>query len=272
MATITAADVKRLRDLTGAGMMECKKALTEADGDVDKGVEILRISGSAKAAKRGAERSATNGVVAQHGNALVELRCETDFVAKSADFVALADQLARAVEAGRPADDAAFAALALPSGKTAADAASDLAAIIGEKIELGRFAVVDGELEIYLHSRSADLPPAVGVLLGYSGDATAARAVALQIAAMKPKYLGREDVPEDVVANERRIAEATAREEGKPEGALPKIVEGRLNGFYKDTVLLDQPSVRENKKTVAQVLREAGTTVTGFALIEVGQG
>lgn len=161
--------------------------------------------------------------------------------------------------------------MVLPSGKTAQESVADLSAIIGEKIELGRFAIVDGTVEVYLHSRSADLPPAVGVLLGYEGNSDAARAVALQIAAMKPRFLSRDDVPEDVVANERRIAEATAREEGKPEQALPKIIEGRVNGFFKDTVLLDQPSVQENKKTVAQTLQDAGTTVTGFALIEVGQ-
>ncbi len=271
MATITAADVKRLRDLTGAGMMECKKALTEADGDIDKAVEVLRISGAAKAAKRGAERTASNGLVAQKGNALVELRCETDFVAKNADFTALADALATAVDEQRPTSDEEFAAVTLPTGATAADAVADLSAIIGEKLELGRFAVVDGTLEVYLHSRSADLPPAVGVLLGYEGDADAARSVALQVAAMKPRYLSRDDVPADTVANERRIAEATAREEGKPEQALPKIIEGRVNGFFKDNVLLDQASVQDNKKSVAQTLQDAGTTVTGFALIEVGQ-
>ncbi len=272
MATITAADVKRLRDLTGAGMMECKKALTEADGDLDKAVEVLRISGAAKAAKRGAERTASNGLVAQSGNALVELRCETDFVAKNADFVALGAELAAAVDSHQPASEEEFASIVLGSGQTAGQAVADMSAIIGEKIELGRFAVVDGTVEVYLHSRSADLPPAVGVMLGYEGASEAARSVALQIAAMKPRYLSREDVPEDIVANERRIAEATAREEGKPEQALPKIVEGRVNGFFKDAVLLDQPSVQENKKSVAQTLKEAGTTVTGFALIEVGQG
>lgn len=271
MATITAADVKKLRDLTGAGMMECKRALTEADGDLDKAVEVLRISGAAKAAKRGAERTAANGLVARGGNALVELRCETDFVAKNEDFIALAGELATAVDTQRPTSDEAFTAMVLESGKTAGESVADLSAIIGEKIELGRFAVVDGTVEVYLHSRSADLPPAVGVMLGYEGSQEAARAVALQIAAMKPRFLSRDDVPQDTVANERRIAEATAREEGKPEQALPKIIEGRVNGFFKETVLLDQPSVQENKKTVAQTLQDAGTTVTGFALIEVGQ-
>jgi elongation factor Ts len=269
--SITAADVKKLRDLTGAGMMECKKALTEADGDLDKAVEVLRISGAAKAAKRGAERTASNGLVARHGNALVELRCETDFVAKGEDFVALAQQLAEAVDAARPADDAAFADVTLPDGKTAAASVSDLSGIIGEKLELGRFAVLDGEVVSYLHSRSADLPPAIGVLVSYSGDEAAARATALQIAAMKPRFLNRDDVPADVVDNERRIAEATAREEGKPEKALPNIIEGRLKGYFKESVLLDQPSVQENKKTVGQVLDDAGTAVTAFALIEVGK-
>lgn len=268
---ITAADVKKLRDLTGAGMMECKRALTEADGDLDKAVEALRISGAAKAAKRGAERTASNGVVARSGNALVELRCETDFVAKNDDFVALANELAQSANAAKPASDAEFAELTLSSGKSAAETVSDLSGIIGEKLELGRYAVLSGDVVSYLHSRSADLPPAIGVLVSYTGDEAAARSVALQIAAMKPRFLTSEDVPQDVVENERRIAEATAREEGKPEKAMPNIIEGRLKGFFKDSVLLDQPSVQENKKTVAQVLDSAGTNLTGFALIEVGK-
>lgn len=270
MATITAADVKRLRDLTGAGMMECKRALTEADGDFDKAVEVLRIAGAAKAAKR-AERSASNGLIALSGNALVELRCETDFVAKNADFIALAQAIADATDAARPADAAAFAEVPLPDGTTAAAAVAGMAGIIGEKLELGRFAIVAGDVVSYLHSRSADLPPAVGVLVAYTGDEETARGVALQAAAMKPKYLTRDDVPADVVANERRIAEATAREEGKPEQALARIVDGRLNGYFKEFVLLEQPSVRDNKKTVAAVLADAGTEVSGFALLEVGQ-
>ena len=267
--TVTAADVKKLRDLTGAGMMECKKALVEADGDLDQAVEVLRISGAAKAAKRGAERTASNGLVARHGNALVELRCETDFVAKSENFIALAQQLAKSVDEARPADDAAFADMTLPDGKTAAAAVSDLSGIIGEKLELGRFAVLNGEIVSYLHSRSADLPPAIGVLVSYDGDESAARSIALQIAAMKPRFLNRDEVPADVVDNERRLAESTAREEGKPEKALPNIIEGRLKGYFKETVLLDQPSVQENKKTVGQVLQDADTSVSAFALIEV---
>ena len=268
---ITAADVKKLRDLTGAGMMECKKALTEADGDLDQAVEALRISGAAKAAKRGAERTASNGVVAGSGNALVELRCETDFVAKNADFVALAGELAAAADAANPASDAEFAELTLSSGKSAAETVSDLSGIIGEKLELGRYAVLKGDVVSYLHSRSADLPPSIGVLVAYTGDAAAAKSVALQIAAMKPRFLTSDEVPQDVVDNERRIAEATAREEGKPEKAMPNIIEGRLKGFFKESVLLDQPSVQESKKTVAQVLDAAGTNLSEFALIEVGK-
>jgi len=271
MASVTAADVKRLREITGAGMMECKKALTEADGDVDKAVEILRIHGAAKAAKRGAERNATNGVVAHSGNAIVELRCETDFVAKNADFIALADSIAVAADKVRPTTDQELGAAPLASGKTVVEAVADQAAIIGEKIELGNFSVVDGAGEVYMHSRSADLPPAVGVMVGYTGDAGIARAIALQVAAMRPKYLDRDEVPSDIIENERRIAEATAREEGKPEQALPKIIEGRLNGFFKDTVLLEQSSVQDSKKSVKTILSDGGTELTGFARIEVGQ-
>ncbi len=269
MAVITAADVKKLRDLTSAGMMECKKALTEADGDFDAAVEILRISGAAKAAKRGAERTASNGLVAVAGNTLVELLCETDFVAKSADFQALADRIAALAESAGIADREALASADL-DGKTVAEQVSELAGVIGEKLELGRVARVDGAVATYMHRRAADLPAQVGVLVAYEGSEDTARAVGMQIAAMRPEYLVREEVSEDVLANERRIAEATAREEGKPEGALPKIVEGRVNGFLKDRVLLEQASVQDSKKTVKAYATENGATITGFARIEVG--
>jgi elongation factor Ts len=145
------------------------------------------------------------------------------------------------------------------------------AAVIGEKVEVRQVVSFDGPVATYLHRRSADLPPQVGVLVEYTGDDdAAARDAAMQVAAMRPQYASRDEVPEDVVANERRIAEATAREEGKPEQALPKIVEGRLNGFFKDTVLVDQPSVKESKKSVGAVLKDAGVTVTRFARFEVG--
>ena len=270
MAAIAAADVKKLRDLTAAGMMECKKALEEADGDFDKAVEALRISGAAKAAKRGAERTASNGVVFAKGNTLVELLCETDFVAKGADFVGLAEKvLDAAVAAGvKSSDELGGVAL---GGGTVASEIENLAGVIGEKLELGRVAHFDGDVAVYLHRRSPDLPPAVGVLVAYNGDLDTARSIGMQIAAMRPQYLTREDVPADVVETEKRIAEETARNEGKPEAALPKIIEGRVNSFFKDFCLLEQASVQDNKQTVAQYLAAAGTTVTGFARIEVGQ-
>ena len=268
---IAAADVKKLRDATGAGMMDAKKALTEADGDFEKAVEILRITGAAKAAKRGAEREASSGLVASSGNAIVELNSETDFVAKNDQFIELATKLAVTADAARPADADAFAQVTLDDGTTVAEAISSLAAVIGEKLELGRVATFDGQVATYLHRRASDLPPSVGVLVEFSGEnADAARGAAMQIAAMRPRFLTREDVPEDLVAKEREIAEATAREEGKPEQAIAKITEGRVNGFFKDVVLLEQPSVTDNTKTVKAVLDEAGVTLTGFAHIEIG--
>jgi elongation factor Ts len=272
MANITAADVKKLRDLTGAGMMDSKKALTEADGDVDKAIEVLRVKGAAKAAKRGAERTASAGLVASSGAALVELNSETDFVAKSEQFQALAGDLAAAADRAKPADADAFRAVQLEDGTTVEESVGALAAVIGEKLELGRVAVFEGKVVTYMHRRASDLPPTVGVLVEYDGDdADVARGAAMQVAAMRPQYVSRDEVPEDLVAKEREIAEATAREEGKPEQALPKIVEGRVNGFFKDVVLLDQPSVQDSKKTVQKVLDEAGVRVKRFARFEVGQ-
>ncbi len=270
MANFTAADVKRLRELTGAGMLDCKNALAETDGDFDKAVEALRIKGAKDVGKR-AERATAEGLVAAKGGALIELNCETDFVAKNAEFQKLADEIVAAAVSSKAADvDALKAAGA--GDKTVEQAIADLSAKIGEKLELRRVAIFDGTVETYLHKRAADLPPAVGVLVEYTGDgADAAHAVALQIAALKARYLSREDVPDDVVASERRIAEETAKTEGKPEQALPKIVEGRLNGFFKDAVLLEQPSVSDSKKTVKALLDEAGVTVTRFVRFEVGQ-
>ena len=268
--SISAADVKKLRDMTSAGMMECKKALEESNGDFDKAVELLRISGAAKAAKRGEERETSAGIVSHDAGALIELLCETDFVAKSDDFLKLGADIAAAVKAAGAKDSAAAAALTLSNGKTVEQAVADMAAVIGEKIELGRVANHDGDVAIYLHRRSADLPPAVGVLVSYTGNEDAARGAAMQIAAMRPTYLTRDEVPADVVENEKHIALETAKDEGKPEGALPKIVEGRVNGFYKDNCLLEQSSVTDNKKSVKQVLDEAGTVVTGFTRIEIG--
>ena len=266
---ITAQEVKKLRDATGAGMMDAKKALTETDGDFEKAIEVLRISGAAKAAKR-AEREATSGLVANFGSAIVELNSETDFVAKNEQFISLAEDLAVLADKTKPADAAEFAGATLDNGKTVAEAVADLAIVIGEKIELGRVASFDGSVVSYMHRRASDLPPAVGVLVEFEGDDTVARGVAMQIAAMRPRYLTREDVPADVVAKEREIAEATSREEGKPEQAIAKITEGRLNGFFKDNVLLEQASVQDNKKTVKALLDEAGVTIKRFAHIEIG--
>jgi elongation factor Ts len=267
---ITAADVKKLRDLTAAGMMDAKKALEEADGDFDKAVEILRVKGAAKAQKRGAEREATAGLVATSGGALLELKSETDFVAKNDDFIAAAQKIAEAANSAQAGDTDALKAAPLED-KTVGEVVEQLAVTIGEKIELGQVAYFDGQTVTYMHKRAADLPPAVGVLVEYDGDnADAARGVAMQIAAMRPLYLSRDEVPEATIAKEREIAEATAREEGKPEQAIGKIVEGRLNGYFKDVALLDQPSVTDGKKSVQSILDEAGITVKRFARFEVG--
>jgi elongation factor Ts len=270
MANISAADVKRLRDLTSAGMMDSKKALEEADGDFDKAVEILRVKGAAKAEKRGAERTASAGLVAVSGGALVELNCETDFVAKSDEFIATAQRVADAAAEAKVADTDELKSVSLDDS-TVGEVVEGLAVKIGEKIHLGRVAFFDGTVATYMHRRASDLPPAVGVLVEYDGDDNeAARAAAMQIAAMRPQYVSRDEVPEDVVAKEREIAEATAREEGKPEQALPKIIEGRLNGYFKQVALLDQPSVQDSKKAVKAVLDEAGIAVKRFARFEVG--
>ena len=275
MANFTAADVKRLRELTGAGMLDCKNALAETDGDFDQAVEALRIKGAKDVGKR-AERATAEGLVAAKGGALIELNSETDIVAKNAEFQKLAEAIVAAAAKSKAADVDALKAASV-GDKTVEQAIAELSAKIGEKLELRRVAFFDGTVETYLHKRAADLPPGVGVLVEYGpGDdpdtsTAAAHAVALQIAALKARYLSRDDVPEDVVASERRIAEETSRAEGKPEQALPKIVEGRLGGFFKDVVLLEQPSVSDNKKTVKALLDEAGVTVTRFVRFEVGQ-
>lgn len=270
---ISAADVKRLRELTGAGMMDCKRALEESDGDFDKAVEYLRIKGAKDIGKR-AERTTANGLVAAVGGALVELDCETDFVAKNAEFQELAERIVNVAaqqEAGVTPEQVLTAELGTG---TVADEINQLSAKIGEKLELRRVEKYDGNTTVYLHKRSADLPPAIGVLVAYEGEgeaaAEAARGAAMQIASLKARYTTRDAVPADVVESERRIAEATAREEGKPEAALPKITEGRVNGFFKEFVLAEQSSVLDSKKTVGALLTAAGVTVTAFTRFEVG--
>ena len=270
MANYTAADVKRLRDATGAGMMDSKKALEEAGGDFDKAVEVLRVQGEAKNLKR-TDRVATNGLVAAAEGAMIELASETDFVAKNEQFQTLANDIVAHFAASSATDVDSLKSEVLKDGKSVDESIQGLAAVIGEKLELRRAVKLEGTVATYLHRKAADLPPQVGVLVQFEGsDPEAARGAAMQIAAMRPKYLTREDVPADIVEAERRVAEETTRAEGKPEAALPKIVEGRLNGFFKTEVLLEQESVREQKKSVKQVLDEAGVTVTRFAHFEVG--
>jgi len=275
MANYTTADVKRLRELTAAGMMDCKKALDETDGDFDKAVEILRIKGAKDVGKR-AERTTANGLVAAliegGSGVLVELKCETDFVAKGERFQELGATLVKAF-AESDAVDAESLASAPADGRKVGELIDENSAALGEKIELGRVAKLAGaHIVSYLHKTSPDLPPQLGVLVELSGEnAEVGKDVAQHIAAFAPTYLSREAVPADVVENERRIAEATAREEGKPEAALPKIVEGRVTGFYKDSVLLDQAFAKDNKKSVRQVLDDAGVSVVRFARFRVGQ-
>lgn len=274
MANYTAADIKELRERTGAGMLDVKKALDEADGDQAKAIEVLRIKGQKGVSKREG-RTTSNGLVvakAEGGvGTLVEVLCETDFVAKSEPFGALADQvLAAAIDAQAADAEAVLAATA--DGKTVKELLDDANATIGEKIEVKRAARVEAPtVSAYLHKTSPDLPAQIGVLLGTDGgDEQVARDVAMHIAAFSPNVLTREDVDAETVANERRIAEETAKEEGKPEAALPKIVEGRVNGFFKENVLLDQPFAKDSKKSVGKVLEEAGSTATGFARFRVG--
>jgi elongation factor Ts len=271
MANFSAADVKKLRDATGAGMMDSKKALEEADGDHDRAVEVLRVKGAAKVEKRG-ERTASNGLVAAAEGAMIELASETDFVAKNEQFQTLAGDIVTHFAGASVSDVDGLRAETLKDGKTVEESVQALAAVIGEKLELRRAAKLDGKVATYLHRKASDLPPQVGVLVQFEGDdAEAARGAAMQIAALRARYLSRDDVPAEVVEAERRVLEEKTRAEGKPEQAITKIVEGRLNAFYADNVLLEQESVREAKTSVKQVLDAAGVTITKFAHFEVGQ-
>jgi elongation factor Ts len=278
MANYTAADIKKLRELTAAGMLDCKKALDETDGDFDKAVEYLRVKGLKGVTKREG-RTANNGLVTAHIEAdgskgtLLELACETDFVAKGDRFQQVAAELLAHAVATGPAEVPQLLASTFPSsGKTVQEFVDEANATLGEKIELRRTATFEGGfVAAYLHKTSPDLPAQVGVLVQLDkANAEAAKDVAQHIAAFAPTYLSRDEVPEDVVANERRLAEETSREEGKPEAALPKIVEGRVNGFFKENVVLEQAFAKDPKKTVAKVLEEAGVTLQAFARFRVG--
>lgn len=277
MANFTAADVKKLRELTGAGMMDCKKALDESEGSVDKAVEILRVKGQKGVAKR-ESRSAENGAVVSliaddnTSGVLVELKCETDFVAKGDKFVAVADAIAAHVAKTVPADLEALLASEIESGKTVQAFVDEANATLGEKIVLDRFAQFSGGyVAAYMHRTSPDLPPQVGVLVELDKEnAEVAKDIAQHVAAFAPKFLSRDEIPAETVENERRVAEATAREEGKPEAALPKIIEGRVTGFFKENVVVDQAFAKDNKKSVQKVLDEAGVSLTRFARFRVG--
>ena len=274
MADFNLEDLKTLRERLGTGMVDSKNALIEAGGDLEKATELLRLKGAKGNAKR-ADRSTSEGLVAakeSNGTAmLIELACETDFVAKGDRFVSLGETvLAAIVAAGATSVEDAFAASA--GKQTVAELIGDEAAILGEKIELRRLVALTGEhFAIYLHRTSKDLPPQVGVVVSYSGaDAETARSIAQHISFADPQYLSREDVPTSDVENERRIVEEISRNEGKPEAALPKIIEGRITGFFKQVALLEQDYARDNKLAVSKVLSDAGLTVTGFARFKVG--
>jgi len=277
MANFTAAEVKRLRDQTGAGMMDCKKALEEADGNIEAAIEVLRLKGAKDAGKRAA-RTAANGLVAAElsGNTagvLVELNCETDFVAKTDLFQQVAGQIAKAAVDAKAADRLTLLATEVRPGTTVEQLIDETGASLKEKLELGRYTRFEGGyVATYLHRSDASLPPTLGVLIQIDQDkAEVAKDLAQQVAAMRPLYTRREDVPADVVEKERRIAEQITRDEGKPEQAIPKIVEGRLNAYFKDVVLTEQAFVKDQKTTINKVLAQNGVSVTGFARFQIGQ-
>jgi len=277
MANFTAADVKRLRDQTGAGMMDCKNALGEADGDFEAAVELLRVKGVKDAGKRAA-RTAANGLVTAEVTdnsvgVLIELNCETDFVAKTDLFQQLAAEIARIALPAGVFDRLALLAAEARPGTTVEQLIEEAGASLKEKLELGRFARFEGGYVVsYLHRSDAALPPTIGVLVQVDQEnKQVATDLAQQIAAMRPLYIAREDVPADVVEKERRIAEQITRDEGKPEQAVPMIVAGRLNAYFSGVVLTEQAFVKEQKITIRQVLDRSGLTVTGFARFQVGQ-
>jgi elongation factor Ts len=277
MANYSAADVKRLREQTGAGMLDCKNALVEAAGDYDAAVEALRIKGAKDVNKR-AMRTAANGLITAEldgtsSGVLLELNCETDFVAKTEKFQQVAADIARAAQAAGATDRLAVLGLEVRPGRTATELIEEAGASLKEKLDVGRFVRFHGGyVSSYLHKSDPGLPPTLGVLVQLDeGGAEIALDLAHQVAAMRPQYLTRDEVPQDLVANERRIAEQLTRGEGKPEQAIGKIVEGRLNAFFKDVVLTEQESIRVQKKTIKQLLAERGASVRGFARFQIGQ-
>jgi elongation factor Ts len=272
----TAEDVKKLREATAAGMLDCKKALDEADGDYNKAIEIIRVKGLKGVTKREGRLTSNGAVVAKvesNLGVMLELNCETDFVAKGERFQELANELLAHLVASKIDNVEAFLASTMANGKTVQSVIDEANAMLGEKIEVRRLAViVDSPVGIYLHKTSPDLPPQVGVLVQLTKDVVdVGRDIAQHIAAFAPQFVNREDVPADLIANERRIAEETAREEGKPEASLTKIIEGRVTGFVKEVSLIEQSFAKDAKKTVKQILDEAGTAVKAFHRFRVGQ-
>jgi len=275
LANYTSVDVKRIREATAARMLDCKKALDEADGDYNKALDIIRVKGLKGVTKREGRLTSNGLVVAKVSGDLgvmLELNCETDFVAKGERFIALGDELVEHLQSAKSADVDSFLASTMANGKTVQFVIDEGNATLGEKIEVRNVAVIEGPVGLYLHKTSPDLPPQVGVLVSLAKEAAeVGKDVAQHIAAFAPKFVHRDDVPADLIENERRVAEATAREEGKPEASLSKIIEGRVTGFVKEVSLLEQAFAKDAKKTVQQILDEAGTAVKKFHRFRVGQ-
>ena len=274
MANFTAADVKALREQTGAGMMDVKKALTEANGDAEKALEIIRLKGLKSLSKREGRQASAGLLAAQTDGTvgvLVEVNSETDFVAKNQKLIDFSNEVLAAAVASKAADLDAL--LAAPMGEgTVKDRLDAFAAIIGEKLQVGRIVRVEGEnVDLYLHQTNPDLPPQVGVfVVTDAAGKSVAHDIAMHVAAYMPAYLDRDSVPADVLDKERATLEKITLEEGKPANIVPKIVEGRLNAFFKDNCLVDQAFARDPSKSVGQVLKEAGATVTNFVRVHVG--
>ena len=278
MANYSLNDIKALREATGAGMMDVKKALEEANGDREKAVEIIRVKGLKGIAKREGRSASAGLVVAKvidsaegQVGVLVEINSETDFVAKNEKFIDFANTvLAAAIESG--ATSAEELAKVEVEGQSVQALTDGMQAVIGEKIVVRRVGRLEADkIELYLHRTNPDLPAQVGVLVGTDAKAAeVAHDVAMHIAAYSPEYATRDDVPAEVVDKERAIAEETTRAEGKPEKAIPKIVEGRLSGFFKENVLVDQAFAKDPKTTVGKVVEATGGELTGFVRFRVG--
>jgi len=273
---ITAQEVKRLRDITGVGMMDCKKALQEANGDFDTAIDLLRKKGQKVAAKR-ADREAKEGVIVtaatsdQKTALLVEVNCETDFVARNEEFQKFANALGALVLETRPADRDTLMATPFDKGRTVEEALIDQTGKIGEKIDVRRFAIMtseDGQVVAYIHPGAR-----LGVLVETNGTGdleTAGRDVAMQVAALNPIAASREEVTQEIKDYELEIGRETARAEGKPEQIIERIAEGKLNRYYKDYVLLEQPFVKDASTTVADMLKQAGASIKGFIRFALG--